>query len=228
MAVCCLLSVVMYCGIVRNKKPWTTSTQGVLVGYGLIIPLSLWLPFRVINWLDIRNVGYRLAFGCLPLTTTLCCLEAMHGCVPPPATESLSSYIVHTGFILRPKYDDKGRLVKSTMESISTTNKMHFVGLAIFALLFHLAEPFDFSPFPSTRPSNEIFVTLELGQMYNTFIQARKLNCRVRVLEKNGQSLVLTLSFHCLLSFSDAKYDSLLEHVRGLGVGERSYRISIQ
>jgi hypothetical protein len=172
----------MYCGIVRNQKPRTTSTQGVLVGYGLVIPLSLWIPFQVINWLDIRNVGFRLGFGTLPLTTTLCCLEAMHGFVPPSATESLSSYILHAGFILRPKYDDKGRLVKSTMESISTTNKMHFVGLAIFALLFHLAEPFDFFPFPSSRPSNEIFVTLELGQMYNTFTQARELNSGVKSL----------------------------------------------
>jgi hypothetical protein len=176
----------MYYAIVRYQEPRTTRTQGVLVGYGIVIPLSLWIPFQVINWLDIRNVGSRLGFGCLPLTTTLCCLEAMHGCVPPYATESLSSYILHTGFILRPKYDDKGKLIKSTRDSFSTTNKMHFVGFGIFVFLFHLAEPFDFFPFPSSRPSNEIFMTLELGQMYNTFIQARKLNSRIKVLERKG------------------------------------------
>ena len=220
----------MYCGIVRNQKPRTTSTQGVLVGYGLLIPLSLWIPFQVINWLDIRNVGYRLGFGCVPLTMTLCCLEAVYGFVPPSATESLSGYILHAGFILRPKYDDKGRLVKSTRESVSATNKMHFVGVGIFALLFHLVEPFDFSPFPSSRPSNEIFVTLELGQMYNTFTQARKLIFRLRALEKNEWSEFwsnFTNSFHCFLSFSDAEYDSLLQHVRDLGIGERSYWIPI-
>jgi hypothetical protein len=172
----------MYYGIVRDQEPRTTRTQGLLVGYGLVIPLSLWIPFQVINWLDIRNVGHRLSFGCLPLTTTLCCLEAMHGCVPPYVTESLSSYILHNGFILRPKYDDKGRLIKNTRDSFLATNKMHFVGLGIFALLFHLAEPFDFFPFSSSRASNEIFVTLELGQMYNTFIQACKLNSRIKSL----------------------------------------------
>lgn len=221
--------MVLYYGIVRNQKRRTTSTQGVLVGYGLVIPLSLWIPFQVINWLDIRNVGYRLGFGPLPLTVTLCSLEAMHGFVPhhiveqqeakkeiaqenrlkkrtslnavrwssvkfqgkapnlgdegadEPATESsLSSYILHTGFLLRPKYDDKGRPIKSTTESFVKANKLHFFGLGIFTLLFHLTEPFDFFPFPSSRPSNETFVSLELGQMYNSFIQARKLNSRVR------------------------------------------------
>lgn len=49
----------------------TTTSQGLLVGFGVVIPLTLLIPFYAISDFDIRNVGFRLAWVSLPMTMIL-------------------------------------------------------------------------------------------------------------------------------------------------------------
>ena len=199
--ICSLLSLVMYQFIIvirpslsdpqSSKGPSAdnktiTSSTGLLVGWGFIIPFSLWSPVWLVDTLDIRNVGLRMGCATLPLTTTFLCLEAMYGFCPLPATQSLYAYWRHAGVILRPKYQtsnetsinksiDDGTMIQlatipTTSTSVLRSLQLHARDLALFGLLYHCTEPFDFYPF---NPDSW------LGHLYNTFVQALLLNVSV-------------------------------------------------
>jgi hypothetical protein len=191
----------MYYGIViQNTKASAGSSQGYLVGYGLVIPLALWLPFQAIDWLDIRNVGFRLGCGSLPMTVTLRCLEAMHGVVAPAAKQSLRDYVVSVGFILRPMFDRRGQTIPLTRKIFVQTMLKHFVWLGIFTLLFHVAWPSGFYPFATAVEANDVLVSFEVGHLYNTFVQAGKLSSNSWWIDStNCNRTCLTYPRVCLL-----------------------------
>ena len=155
--------------------------EGFLLGYGFVIPLALWISIPLIEWLDIRNVTYRLACGSVPITMTLKCLEAMYGFTPYQATQTLGDYLLYVGFILRPKYDRTTNLpLRRTWSSLFQTLQRHFLGLFMFSILYQMMDPYDFFPFsPPLAVSNLLdntrnynLVTFQVGQLYNTFLQA--------------------------------------------------------
>jgi hypothetical protein len=175
MVVGCLLGVIMYYGIIRqNAEKGEGSSQGFLIGYGMVIPISLWLPFQLVDLLDIRSVGFRLGGASMPMTITLRCLEAMHGFAPPTSRQSPWEYAVSVGLILRPMYDENRRTIPLTREIFLDKLHRHGVWLVIFAVLFHATYPSGFYPFPTSVKANEVLLSFELGHLYNTFVQAGK------------------------------------------------------
>lgn len=184
MLVGCLLAAIIYFGILRcqGAEPCTGSTQGFLIGYGIVIPLSLWLPFIMVDWLDIRNVGIRLGFCSLPMTVTLRCLEAMYGFVPSNDSSSqqqssLWNYAVSVGFILRPMLDKKtGQMIPLNRKLFMETLQRHLFWMGAFGLAFHATRPSGFYPFPTAVVAHKTVIYFELGHLYNTFVQAGTYN----------------------------------------------------
>lgn len=173
MFVACFLSAIMYYGIVLgSSKEGVKSISGYLIGYGLVIPTSLLLPFWLIDILDLRNVGYRMGLVCLPMTVTLRCLESMYGFVEEPARKSLFEYIAGSAFIVKPFRDQNQNLVPLTLEVVQRELRYHATALVSFAILFHIFEPFQWYPFPSEVQANQVWVSFDIGNLYNTFVQA--------------------------------------------------------
>jgi hypothetical protein len=96
--------------------------SSILLAYGVVIPIALYIPYSMIDQCDIRNIGFRLAWVSMPLTVTLRCLEALYGFVPTTTTptkttmtkhdsvvaqqhKSLVEYVMHVALILQPKQD---------------------------------------------------------------------------------------------------------------------------
>jgi hypothetical protein len=177
MLVGCLLAAIMYFGIVRQgAKPCAGSTQGFLIGYGIVIPLSLWLPFHMVDWLDIRNVGFRLGFCSLPMTVTLRCLEAMYGFIPSNSSQQQSplwNYAVSVGFILRPMLDKKtGLTIPLNRKLFVQILQRHLFWMGAFGIVFHATWPSGFYPFPTAVVAHKTVICFDLGHLYNTFVQA--------------------------------------------------------
>ena len=53
----------------KSSSHTTTSLQGFLVGFGFVIPATIFLPYYAIDSFDIRNMGCRLAWCSLPMST---------------------------------------------------------------------------------------------------------------------------------------------------------------
>jgi hypothetical protein len=218
-ALSCVFGIVLFYGIVSpqrerqqqrlqrklqsntdpHKKPTitTTTTFGILLGFGIILPLALWLPFGTINFWDIRSKTMRLSWVSLPLTITLTCLEAMYGFTTPYASQSLRKYLLSMAFICRPRtiravhtctiqktattrsieQDHRQQLQqeqhpKATAGHVFQSVLRYFLWFGVTNVAFIVLQPYDYAPFSTRRRPNEIFVSWEMGQWYNTFVQA--------------------------------------------------------
>jgi hypothetical protein len=175
----------------------TTTSYGLLLGFGILLPLALWLPFGIINFWDIRSKTMRLSWVSLPMTIALTCLEAMYGFTTPYATQSLRNYLLSMAFICRPRIIRP--VHTSTIQKTATTKSIkqdhhqqlqqeqhpkataghvvqsvlrYFWWFTVTNVAFIVLQPYDYAPFCAQRRPNEIFVSWEMGQWYNTFVQA--------------------------------------------------------
>ena len=97
------MGAIAYYGIIQTKS---VSTK-YLVGYGVIIPAMLYLPFPFIEFFDVRAICLRMGLIAAPLTVTLKCLEPMYGFIPDYVTWSLRDFVIHFGFIQYARVDSK-------------------------------------------------------------------------------------------------------------------------
>ena len=157
-----------------SGQPVATSTQGFLIGFGILIPLALVLPFVIIDRYDIRNVGFRLAWVSAPFTLTLRTLEALFGFVPTIACQSPWDYVLHVGLILQPKVDSNGKYVAVTLWSMLSNVRQYICWLSVYTLLYHVLAP-NFEPFRVDNDRDKLFYW-DIPRLYNTFIQAYVVN----------------------------------------------------
>lgn len=159
----------------------TTTSQGLLVGFGVVIPLTLLIPFYAISDFDIRNVGFRLAWVSLPMTMILRTLEAVFGYTSRQHSQSLGSYVRHTGLVLRPKYDptDGGNPQAATVSSVAQVLQEYLFWMSCLAVAYHCFASTNFSPFTTlagTPFDGARYVYWDLPHLYDTFLQACVMN----------------------------------------------------
>mmetsp|Transcript_249 Transcript_249/g.742 ORF Transcript_249/g.742 Transcript_249/m.742 type:complete len:438 (-) Transcript_249:168-1481(-) len=80
-----------------KSKATTTSSSTIplLIGYGIVMPLALYIPFAMMEYLMVVNASVRLAFGTLPAVVCFRTIEAMHGTSPVAVEHSLSNYVTY-------------------------------------------------------------------------------------------------------------------------------------
>jgi hypothetical protein len=78
-AVANVLAVVTWYGVVLPKRRDGNNHLAWLVGFGIVIPCALFLPFFIINKLDIRSTPLRFGLLLLPMIIPLKCLDALFG-----------------------------------------------------------------------------------------------------------------------------------------------------
>jgi len=69
-----VLSVAAYFGVVRPRQRGEMQLA-LIVGLGVVIPVSLWFPFFLMENLDIRSVPYRMGLISMPITACFRTLE---------------------------------------------------------------------------------------------------------------------------------------------------------
>ena len=62
----------------KNVSPLShLGLKELFIGYGIIIPIAIMFPYRIIDYFDIKNRTLRFSLVCLPNAIVFRCLEAM-------------------------------------------------------------------------------------------------------------------------------------------------------
>jgi len=163
------VAVIIYTFIVKQQG----SVSSFLVGYGCICPLLVFIPFRIIEALDLRNITFMLcAAGATPSLLLFRCLEAMHGTLPSFANQSLWNFILYYASTLQFVFDPKTEKPLPLTRGELASRAVSFVSLFVqTTLLYSLLLPYNYSPLPS----REIQGLLDLfywGNLGNNYLMA--------------------------------------------------------
>lgn len=137
-------AVVTYYTIVKQRG----STSSYLIGYGVIIPASLWVPVALIEHFGIFNLAIMVGISAIGVLMPFFCIEAMYDTAEVGVETSLRSYVTYYCTIVPLKRDTKtGALIPITRAYIvakgwSILRKM----LLLFSLVGFLGH-FDYQPF---------------------------------------------------------------------------------
>ena len=162
------VAVVVYTTIVKQQR----TIQAYLIGYGIVCPLLLYLPFCLIQLLEFKNVAFMLCLtGAVPSLLLLRVVEAMHGMLPSFAGNSLGDFVLYYSATLQFQFDDNGK-PKPMTRTIFLHKTWDFLKLFVLtSLLYSLLLPFDYDVFPSRK----IASLLDLyywGNLFNAFLMA--------------------------------------------------------
>ena len=103
-----LAAIAIYFLILKRQG----SLDAYLVGYGLILPLLIYIPFQLVRAWDFHNIALMMCLaGANPAILTFRCLEAMHGTLPLFAQESFSNFILYYASVLQFNFDPKTQKV---------------------------------------------------------------------------------------------------------------------
>jgi hypothetical protein len=208
-----IFAAITYLTIVKNRGKQFT----YFLGYGVIIPLVCYLPFPLLEVLDVKSRVVRLALTTAPTIVSFRCIEAMHDTSPPVVETSIQHYVAYYTCLFDFYWDEKtktrnkisaGELVHSIYRIIC-----HFFFLSLItSYLFH----YDFRPFPSAVELDQYHLTLELfepGQLMNNYLYAvmtffgLSLGWNMAALSTNLQGFRTVVPFHNPLFTSTSPSD---------------------
>lgn len=148
-----VLACIIYYGIIPNRN---TPTAYVL-GWGVIIPVSAYIPYLQVEYFDSYNRFVNLPatflMGCIGVR----CMSAMYIPTTPNYIEhSLTNYIVHCSTLGLYQWDDK-------TQAIAKANIRDTLGLLLEILFFFMVSSIlvswmivtEFKPFESTVRLNQ-------------------------------------------------------------------------
>ena len=143
---------------VLNKKQ---STSALLVGYGLICPLLVYVPFCMIQAFDLRNPVLKLTAVSSPALHVLRCFETIYDTLPTFATKSFRSFMWYFGATVEYNVDPRTKEVISTSrEEIKRKCKTLIVVFFQCVALYTILAPFSYNLFPRrsiTKVSDIVF-----------------------------------------------------------------------
>jgi hypothetical protein len=161
-------AIVVYNWIVKQRG----SISAFLVGYGFVCPILLYLPFYLINLLDLRNTAFKLASVLGPSLLVFRTLEAMYGTVPTFDKQSMGNFVRYYTATVENDFDPKTQKPVPALRS-------HLVHKAIRCILLFLQTVVLFSILISYKyrifPSRKIQSLADLfywGNLCNNYLMA--------------------------------------------------------
>lgn len=148
------------------------SAISLAVGYGLICPLLVYLPFRLISICDLRNPVLKLVAISNPALLVFRCFETMYDTLPKFATKGRRAFLWYFAASVEFHVDPKTQDVVPTSNREILQKTLSLVILFLeCAALFSILVPFDYRPF-SSREITNITDAFFYGNMLNTFMMA--------------------------------------------------------
>lgn len=177
----CFFAAVVYTQIVVRRREQETSSSSssahsllsiYLLGWGIIIPLALYLPYEILELLDVQNKAVKLSLSTLPTVVAFRTIEAMYGTSPPVVESSLGTYIAYYSSLMHCEWDLKTlqRRRITSSELLETFGRIAF-HFHLISVLLSVAMHFEYQPFPSKVPLDSFFVSWDL------FAPSHLLNC---------------------------------------------------
>jgi hypothetical protein len=154
------------------------TVQSYLIGFGFILPVSLFIPFYLLETLDIRNKVITLSSTTVMTVIFFRCIEAMYGTSPNNAVmeSSMWNYCSYYSSVAPFVWDSKTkqrkvvtikRLFLSTVDIL-----VHFLAVSVF---LSLLIPYRYKPFDDPVHLTELKVSWDLirkEHLLNSYCQA--------------------------------------------------------
>lgn len=163
-------AAIVYKFIIPNR-----GTMGAyLLGWGVIMPLSLWIPFEMLEALGVYNQILKLVPTTIPMSIFFRTIEAIYDTSPPVVESSLMNYCTYYTSTIHHIWDAKtnSRLRVTASEFLynllRVTYYFHWVSLSL-SFMMH----FDFSPFESPVVLDDFHFNLDLlkpAHIANTYL----------------------------------------------------------
>ncbi|KAL7545405.1 hypothetical protein ACHAWF_008754 [Thalassiosira exigua] len=133
----------------KKDKQINDSMAPFLVGFGIIMPLSLVTPYYAIQFFRVKNKIIKFFFCVTEILAFFRCSEAMFGFLPPSVDDSLGNLIVYNAFPLEPKFNNG--VVKSTWSSTFYFLRNWVKYIFILGFYSSVLLAFDYQPYPSSE-----------------------------------------------------------------------------
>lgn len=171
-----LIQIAFACFIYESIVKRRGSIGSFIIGWGFVIPSSLYLPFYLLDVLDLRNKLLCLSSSTAMSVIFFRCIEAMYSTSPEFVELSMSNYCGYyrnlVPYVWSPKTKRIERitgmqLFRSFMERLSK----FFALSLVLSFLIH----YDFKPFEDTVELTSLSITpdlLSLGHLFNSYFTA--------------------------------------------------------
>jgi len=146
--------VQIFCAVIVYNFiiPRRGSAEAYLMGWAVLIPLTLWTPYAIVEYCDLQNLAAKTVVNMIPMAVLFRVTEAMYRTSPPFVEDSLwnytTYYIAGVHHIWDPK--TKQRIMPSLKQVWMTFWKafyaFHILSLSLSFMLHHSFTPFHNSP----------------------------------------------------------------------------------
>jgi hypothetical protein len=148
------------------------TTAAYLIGYGVVIPTVLQIPYTVLDLFDLQNKTLKMSMVTLPTIVFFRVFEAMYGTSPHTVESSIGTYMAYytslCHFDWNPK--TKTRRILTLKEFLSNFFRL-LVHFHLVGLVLSVAMHFDYQPFSSNVILDDYHFSLDL------FSPAHMANC---------------------------------------------------
>ena len=160
--------------IYRFIVPHRSSVGAFMLGYGVIIPLAMLLPYEILEYFHIANRTLKMSVCTVANVVVFRCIEAMHGTSPDCVETSMGHYMTYYSSLPEFVWDTKtNRRVKIKAKRLLTNIWRLIVHFVAVSLVLSYLLAYDFKPFQSDVVLNDFHLTPELlypGQLANNYL----------------------------------------------------------
>ncbi|GKY97581.1 hypothetical protein MPSEU_000716600 [Mayamaea pseudoterrestris] len=148
------------------------STASYILGYGIICPLLVCLPYLFIDILQLTNMALRMGSAAGVTLLFFRCIEAMHDCSPAFATKSQNMYLWYYSVVIQFAFDKELETTIPISSDYIFGQIFKYMRSFVFAsVLYSLLLPKDYRYFDSTEKSGLLDV-FRVGNICNNFLMA--------------------------------------------------------
>ena len=148
------MASITYHLIIPNRR----STTSFLIGFGLIIPLTImYFPFWVLEMLDVRNKLLRFCVGAIyPVLTMFHTSEAIFGFSPHCVESSYKNYLLYYAAGVEVQFDKAtNNPAKATSDDKMNSLKSAGSSMLMLGMFKSIFGPSSYEPFQTEANAND-------------------------------------------------------------------------
>lgn len=141
------------------------------------MPLSCWIPFELLETLNIQNCVLKMSLGTLPTIVVFRCIEAMYDTSLNTAVEaSLANYVTYYSSIVNQVWNIKtNQRVPVTQKEFLSNTWTIVCQFCICSIVLSYLQAYNFQPFASNVQLEQFHASWDLfrpGQLANNYLVA--------------------------------------------------------
>jgi Membrane bound O-acyl transferase family len=158
----------------RRRSQYTLPIDSYILGWGIIIPLAVYVPYCILNAFDVQNRSVRMSTGSSAIIVAYRCVEAMYHTSPHTVEHNIFTYMVYYSSILHFQWNPSTQQRRPITIRELLVNTGYFIcSWLLLSVLMSYAMHHKFLPFSSPIKdiqnfhfNSDIFDTGHIANMY--------------------------------------------------------------